>query len=407
MAQQTNLNVSPYFDDFDPNDNYQKVLFKPGYPVQARELTGLQSILQNQIEKFGQHFFKEGAKVIPGNTAYSSEYFAVELNNSHLGVPVEYYIDQLIDRKIIGATTGVTAIIKQILKSENSENGNLTLYISYMSSGVEDSTIKVFADATCSSRTRAFLMGGSGPSAQKKEISTNVFASLGNATDFGDLSDLNYGNSGISDATRGIRFGGEGPSSSAGINLMEYFTMASTGTVQDFGDLNRLTISAFSAMDSNRGLIMGGRSASPVAALHSTIDYITIQTTGTVTNFGDLSTPVAESGISGSICNATRGFTVGGYNTPTSPSTSYNIIQYVTTQTLGNSQDFGDTITTRGGASICSSPTRGVTGNGFNPSLTNTIEYFELMTLGNSVDFGTSTQARRTVGGASNGHGGL
>ena len=50
MAQQTNLNVSPYFDDFDPNDNYHKVLFKPGYPVQARELTGLQSILQNQIE---------------------------------------------------------------------------------------------------------------------------------------------------------------------------------------------------------------------------------------------------------------------------------------------------------------------------------------------------------------------
>ena len=146
MAQQTNLNVSPYFDDFDPNDNYQKILFKPGYPVQARELTGLQSILQNQIEKFGQHFFKEGAKVIPGNTAYSSEYFAVELNNTHLGVPVEFYIEQLIDRKIIGATTGVTAIIKQVLMSENSENGNLTLYISYMSSGVEDSSIKVFAD---------------------------------------------------------------------------------------------------------------------------------------------------------------------------------------------------------------------------------------------------------------------
>ena len=146
MAQQTNLNVSPYFDDFDPNDNYHKVLFKPGFPVQARELSGLQSILQNQIEKFGQHFFKEGAKVIPGNTAYSSEYYAVELNNTHLGVPVEFYIDQLIDRKIIGATTGVTAIVKQIVKADNSENGNLTLYISYMSSGVEDNSIKVFGD---------------------------------------------------------------------------------------------------------------------------------------------------------------------------------------------------------------------------------------------------------------------
>ena len=74
MSQETNLNVAPYFDDFDPSKDYYKVLFKPGYPVQARELTSLQSILQNQVEKFGQHFFKEGAKVIPGNTTYSTNY---------------------------------------------------------------------------------------------------------------------------------------------------------------------------------------------------------------------------------------------------------------------------------------------------------------------------------------------
>ena len=146
MAQQTNLNVSPYFDDFDSKANYHKILFKPGYPVQARELTGLQSILQNQVEKFGQHFFKEGAKVIPGNTAYSPEYFAVELNNDHLGTPVSFYIDQLIDRKIIGLTSGVTAIINKVLGPEESERGNLTLYISYMSAGVEDSQQKVFLD---------------------------------------------------------------------------------------------------------------------------------------------------------------------------------------------------------------------------------------------------------------------
>ena len=66
MTQNTNLNVSPYYDDFDENKNYSKVLFKPGFPVQSRELTTLQSILQNQIEKFGQHFFKEGSVVIPG-----------------------------------------------------------------------------------------------------------------------------------------------------------------------------------------------------------------------------------------------------------------------------------------------------------------------------------------------------
>ena len=59
MSQETNLNVAPYFDDFDANKNFYKVLFKPGQPVQARELTSLQSILQNQIETFGNHIFKE------------------------------------------------------------------------------------------------------------------------------------------------------------------------------------------------------------------------------------------------------------------------------------------------------------------------------------------------------------
>ena len=77
MPQQTNLNVSPYFSDFNPANDYHKVLFKPGYPVQARELSNLQSILQNQIEKFGKHFFKEGAKVIPGNTGYTQLYLSL------------------------------------------------------------------------------------------------------------------------------------------------------------------------------------------------------------------------------------------------------------------------------------------------------------------------------------------
>ena len=58
MSQKTNLNVSPYYDDFDPNDNFYRVLFKPGFPVQSRELTSLQSILQNQVKSFGNHIFK-------------------------------------------------------------------------------------------------------------------------------------------------------------------------------------------------------------------------------------------------------------------------------------------------------------------------------------------------------------
>ena len=109
MPQQTNLNVAPYFDDFDATNDYHKVLFKPGYPVQARELTTLQSILQNQVERFGQHFFKEGAKVIPGNTGYSRLYYCVQLANTFQGVPVEAYADQLVGATITGQTSGAVS----------------------------------------------------------------------------------------------------------------------------------------------------------------------------------------------------------------------------------------------------------------------------------------------------------
>jgi hypothetical protein len=146
MPQQTNLNVAPYFDDFDSTNDYHKVLFKPGYPIQARELTSLQSVLQNQIERFGQHFFKEGAKVIPGNISYNRIYYCIQLNNSFQGVPVSAYIDQLVGAKITGQRSGVTAFVDSILFPEDSENGNLTLYVNYLSSSTGNNSSQTFFD---------------------------------------------------------------------------------------------------------------------------------------------------------------------------------------------------------------------------------------------------------------------
>jgi len=146
MPQQTNLNVSPYFDDFDANNNFYRVLFKPGYPVQARELTTLQTILQNQVEKFGQHFFKEGAKVIPGNTTYIPNYNAVILNNTFLGIPIDAYVGQLVGTRITGSTSGVTAVVDNVLLSTDSERGSTTLYISYLSSSSQNNSTSQFLD---------------------------------------------------------------------------------------------------------------------------------------------------------------------------------------------------------------------------------------------------------------------
>lgn len=144
MPESTNLNVSPYFDDFDSSKNYHKVLFKPGYPIQARELTTLQSILQDQVEKFGNHVFKEGSVVIPGQLNYTNQFRFVKIENSYLGVDVDVYIKDLVGKKITGDESKVEAQIIHVLPQNDLGNEYTTLYVNYLSSGLSDQN--VFSD---------------------------------------------------------------------------------------------------------------------------------------------------------------------------------------------------------------------------------------------------------------------
>ena len=132
---QINLDTSPYFDDFDANKDYYKVLFKPGFPVQARELTTLQSILQNQISKFGEHFFKEGSMVIPGAITYNPKYDAVILKKQQSGVDISLYLDQLVGKTISGQNTGVRAKVIDFLLPPSEGISNPTIYVTYLDSG--------------------------------------------------------------------------------------------------------------------------------------------------------------------------------------------------------------------------------------------------------------------------------
>ena len=68
------FNVEPYWDDFEtagadglsPKEKYNRILFRPGKAIQARELTQLQTTLQNQVSSLGTSFFKDGSVVVPG-----------------------------------------------------------------------------------------------------------------------------------------------------------------------------------------------------------------------------------------------------------------------------------------------------------------------------------------------------
>ena len=142
MPQETNLNVTPYNDDFDANKGYYKVLFNPSKPVQARELTTLQSILQNQVEQFGRHIFKEGSVVIPGNVRYESPIAVVELDSEFNGIPISLYFSELLGKKIRGSQSGVSAEIFYLLDAKESDRNNYTLYVKYLESGTDFQTFR-------------------------------------------------------------------------------------------------------------------------------------------------------------------------------------------------------------------------------------------------------------------------
>ena len=79
MPQKTNLNISPYYDDFKKDNNFYRVSVQSGQTCTNERVDTLQSILQDQIESFGSHMFKEGSMVIPGNISYDPEYFSIKV----------------------------------------------------------------------------------------------------------------------------------------------------------------------------------------------------------------------------------------------------------------------------------------------------------------------------------------
>ena len=141
--EKTNLNVSPYYDDFDESDNFHRVLFRPSYAVQARELTTLQTILQNQMDKFGRHTFKEGAMVIPGNVGYTTDYYAVKLQDTFSSASIAGNISDYVGTRITGATSGVIAEVIEAVAATSTDE--ITLYVKYTKTGTNN-ILTTFSD---------------------------------------------------------------------------------------------------------------------------------------------------------------------------------------------------------------------------------------------------------------------
>lgn len=132
------FNRSPYYDDFTSSKNFMKVLFRPGRPVQTRELNQIQSIFQNQIERFANHIFKNGSRVSAARASLSAKAY-VRLKEvspwTNSTVDLSVYPDGMV---IIGMTSGISA---RLVKTVNAEFGDPpTIYVVYTGASIDGQT---------------------------------------------------------------------------------------------------------------------------------------------------------------------------------------------------------------------------------------------------------------------------
>ena len=141
MPSPTDFNLSPYYDDFAESKKFHRILFRPAFAVQARELTQSQTILQDQIEKLGDHFFEKGAMVIPGEIGYDLKYYAVKLSSIDSTNTLAHFTNGTV---LTGSTSGVVATIVNQSATDGTDPD--TLFVKYSKTGGNNKNEFKFAD---------------------------------------------------------------------------------------------------------------------------------------------------------------------------------------------------------------------------------------------------------------------
>ena len=164
MPIETNLNQSPFFDDFSEAKNFHRVLFRPGYAVQARELTQLQTILQNQIERGFNEVLKDGT-VVTGVPVRSEKVQYVKIRdrdaNNRIVLTSDFFNSGVLaNATVTGTTTGVEGLLVDVIDGSEAaaadgSGGNFTVYVQYTNSGTNNTTQSFGDNEVLTVRTRA------------------------------------------------------------------------------------------------------------------------------------------------------------------------------------------------------------------------------------------------------------
>ena len=227
------------------------------------------------------------------------------------------------------------------------------------------------------SGSRATIHGGWIGSASNT-IEYFDIGTLGNASDFGDLTHGRYNHAGGSDGTTGFSIGGTNGSNR--VYNIDRWTIATTANATDHGDLTNRPEYPASNCDGTIMVVCTGTNNS--STLINVLERFTTASASNASDHGDMT--VAREYNGGGISNGTIGTFQGG-NTASGTS---NLIEQVILATASNATDFGDMTTAALGCVGTSNHVRGVFSRPNGGTGSNVLEYITIATAGNSTDFG-------------------
>ena len=151
MGTQLNLNTPPHYDDYNELSDYYQMLFNPGRPVQARELTGLQSMFQNKVSKLATRFLHDGDNIVPGEYGFDQPIAYVRVSSITQGSTAQDFVGYV----LTGVTSGVKA--KVLFATAATEEDDVTFFVSYTNSGNTSTQVMFTQGETLTSNNPNFF----------------------------------------------------------------------------------------------------------------------------------------------------------------------------------------------------------------------------------------------------------
>ena len=181
------LNISPYYDDFTASKQYEKVLFKPGVAVQARELTQLQSYLTAAIGNHAQFNLTDGARVEGGESTILRKPF-IKINDVDAASTtiVDAELTNYTGDTVTGSVTGITAkILSSVVGIDSHAVDKKTLYLAYTGGNITEAGSEQSSIHFISGETLTVTSTDSGRNGDTFVVDNNKSATVTNENYYG------------------------------------------------------------------------------------------------------------------------------------------------------------------------------------------------------------------------------